>query len=110
MPAEAEGRSLLPVIHGDQTKFVEETFAGTLPCGWQTLKDDPRRIWCVRTPQWKLIYNEFAPREENHYELFDLENDRGEKSNVLEQHPKMAESLKQKLHKWMSKEQLCPAV
>ena len=67
--------------------------------------DDSRQVWCVRTPKWKLIYNEFEPEESNYYELYDLENDSGEKENVLEQNPKIADKLKEKLCAWMKKEQ-----
>jgi len=105
MPGQTEGRSLLPLIHGRETDVVEQTFAGTLPCGWQALKDDHRRIWCIRTPKWKLIYNEFEPDAENYYELYDLEKDRGEKNNVLDQNPRIAEDLKRKLRMWMDKAQ-----
>jgi len=104
MPVEAEGHSLLPLIHDRKTDALEETFAETLPCGWQTLKDDHRRIWCIRTPKWKLIYNDFQPQAESHYELFDLEKDCGERNNMLEQYPRIAENLKHKLHKWMNTE------
>ncbi len=105
MPVETEGHSLLPLIHDRRTVVLEETFAETLPCGWQALKDDHRRIWCIRTPKWKLIYNDFEPQAESYYELFDLEKDCGERNNVFEQNPRIAENLKQKLHKWMNKEQ-----
>ena len=103
MPVETEGHSLLPLIHDRKTDMPEETFAETLPCGWQTLKDDHRHIWCIRNPKWKLIYNDFEPQAESYYELFDLEKDEGEKNNVFEQNPQIAEKLKQKLHKWMNK-------
>lgn len=106
MPVEAEGRSLLPLIHDPKTEMAEETFAETLPCGWQTLKDDHRRIWCIRTPKWKLIYNDFAPQAENYCELYDLEKDRGEKNSVFAHHPGIADNLKQKLHTWMNKKQI----
>ena len=106
IPDETEGRTLLPLVSGHETDArAEETFLLTLPCGWQTLKDDSRQVWCVRTPKWKLIYNEFEPDESNYYELYDLENDSGEKENVLEQNPEIADKLKEKLCAWMKKEQ-----
>ena len=106
MPVETEGHSFLPLIHDRRTDVVEETFAETRPCGWQTLKDDHRRIWCIRTPKWKLIYNDLEPQAESYYELFDLEKDCGERNNVFEHNPGIAENLKQKLHEWMNKEQI----
>ena len=102
MPKETEGRSLVPLACGEKVPFVEETYATTLPCGWQVLKDDPRKIWCLRTPQWKLLYYEYAPRENNRCELFDLREDPGEKTNVYDQNPKVAEELKRKLSAWMN--------
>lgn len=106
MPVESEGQSLLKLINDPNTAETEETFAGTLPCGWQTLKDDHRRIWCIRTPKWKLILNEMERPDESHFELYDLENDSGEKNNVFSQKPKVAGPLKERLQKWMNKEQL----
>ena len=103
-PAEAQGRSLAPLIHGRDTNVVEETFAETIPCGWQALKDDHRRIWCVRTPKWKLIFNDNASQIESTYELYDLENDPGERENVYDQSPRIAEELEKKLHTWMTTE------
>jgi arylsulfatase A-like enzyme len=104
MPAETQGRSLLPLIRGQRPTAPEETFAETLPCGWQTQKDDHRRIWCMRTPKWKLIYNQFAPQAADSCELYDLENDRGEKNNVLERNPGVAADMKRRLHDWMKRE------
>jgi len=104
MPVETKGHSLLPLIHDRETDMVEETFAETRPCGWQALKDDHRRIWCIRTPKWKLIYNDFQPQAESYYELFDLEKDGGERNNILEHKPRIAKDLRHKLHEWMSKE------
>jgi len=104
MPAEAQGHSFSPLIQDRDTKVAEETFAETLPCGWQALKDDHRRIWCLRTPKWKLIFNDFAPQFECTYELYDLESDPGEKDNVVDQHCRVAEELKPRLHAWMNTE------
>ena len=105
MPVEAQGRSLLPLIHDQATDVVEETFAETRPCGWQALQDDKRRIWCVRTPRWKLVFNDFAPNAESYYELYNLEKDAGEKDNVFEQYPRVAADFKEKLHNWMNRPQ-----
>ena len=105
MPIDADGRSLVPLINGDNANSTQETFAITLPCGWQSLAEDFRQIWCVRTPKWKLIYNDFAPMEESYYELYDLENDRGETNNIVEHNAQVTEDLKQKLHHWIRKKE-----
>jgi len=99
-----KGRSLLPPLQGDPSGLPQETYAETMPCGWQALKDDQRRIWCLRTPKWKLIHNDFAPREPSRYELYDLEMDPGETLDVLDQNPDVANEMKRKLHAWMRTE------
>ena len=104
MPAGAQGRSLLPLVHGRDIEGAEETFAETLPCGWQALKDDHRRIWCVRTPKWKLVFNDFQPQEERTFELYDLESDPDEKHNVLGHGLSVEKELRKKLHAWMATE------
>lgn len=105
MPAEAQGHSLLPLIHGQAWYGEEVTFAETLPCGWQTLKDDERRIWCIRTPEWKMILNSFVPQEASSYELYELRNDPGEKNDLFKTSPDIARTLMNRLHAWMSSAQ-----
>jgi len=103
-PGKMDGISLLPLIKGKRIDFKEETYAETLPCGWQVVKGDKRRIWCIRNLEWKLIYysNPLKP-EENSYELFNLKNDPGEKINVVDRNPDIYKELKDKLENWMSK-------
>ena len=103
MPEGTEGRSLVPVVHDEVTNFKQETFAMVPPCGWQALDDDQRRIWSVRTPEWKLIYYEYEPQSPNRYELFNLRTDPGEKANLYDQNLSIATELKCKLHAWMGR-------
>lgn len=103
MPIEVDGRSLVGLINGDEANRVEQTFAVTLPCGWQSMADDFRQIWCIRTPNWKLVFNDFEPREPSSYELYDMQADPGETSNIVEQHNDVVEELKEKLHTWINK-------
>lgn len=98
-----DGKSLIPLINGQKNNFIEETFAETLVCGWQVVKGDERRIWCIRTPAWKLIYYSNPMKiDGNYYELFNLDNDPGEKINVIDRYPDVYEKLKDKLTNWMS--------
>lgn len=108
MPSGMEGRSLLPLIESPRTPWVEETFGETLPAGWQTLKDDRRRMWFVRTPEWKLIFNQLAPAAPDFYELYHLPSDPGEKNNVAPAKPEIVERLGSTLRVWMSKELMRP--
>ena len=43
--------------------------------------------------------------EESYYELYDLENDRGETNNIVEHNAQVTEDLKQKLHHWIRKKE-----
>jgi len=100
MPEGTEGRSLLPLIRGEKIDFREETYLETLKCGWQTLPDDGRMLWAVRTPEWKLIFNyDYKNKEDKgYYELYNLKNDPGEKANLIDKEPEIAEKFKIKLH------------
>jgi len=50
----------------------------------------------VRTGRWKL----FANHDFTAQELYDLENDAGERNNVAAQHPKVVEEMSGKLRRW----------
>jgi len=88
---------------GKDLNWVEETYTETIPCGWQVIKGDNRRIWALRTGEWKLIYYDFPGNEQGgYYELFNLANDRGERVNLLEKEEEKFIFLKKKLNKWVS--------
>ena len=54
------------------------------------------RLYCVRAPRWKLIH-----RPANGIvKLFDLHRDPGERSNVRDQYPEVAETLLGELRVW----------
>ena len=100
MPEGTEGHSLMPLIKGEKADFNEETYLETLKCGWQILPDDGRMLWAVRTPEWKLIFNyDYKDKEDKgFYELYNLKNDPGEKHNLIDKKPEIAEIFKNKLH------------
>ena len=101
MPAGVQGRSLLPLAHGRTDQGRQEAFATTLPCGWQVRDGDERLIWCVRTPRWKLIRHDRSPGELERFELFNLELDPGETTDLFSQRPEVAAPLEEKLAEWM---------
>ena len=78
VPDFVEGSSLLPLIRGEADRFREEAFAETTPAGWQSLPEDDREIWCVRTGRWKLILNTDTAGRTRRFELYDLQADPGE--------------------------------
>jgi arylsulfatase A-like enzyme len=88
VPEFVEGSSLLPLIRGESEHFREEAFAETTPAGWQSLPEDDREIWCVRTDRWKLILNTAAAGRTERWELYDLRADPGETRNLYRpEHP-----------------------
>lgn len=90
-----DGQSLLPLIHGTTRDFRSEAYAETPPAGWQALPGDDRMLYALRTEQWKLVVLEGGTEERR--ELFDLQNDPGERINVIDQYPVVADELTQKL-------------
>jgi arylsulfatase A-like enzyme len=99
MPGPVAGRSLVPLIHGRATDFVEEAYAETAPCGWQALDTDRRMMWCVRRPPWKLVrYHD--PQNGDRAELFNIQLDAGEQHNGLSQPPEIGAGLDALLDRW----------
>lgn len=96
-----DGQSLLPLIRGEVDSFRPEAYAETMPAGWQALQGDERRIWCVRTVDWKLILNWDRATDEESWELYHLAADPGERHNVIAEHPAVAEALKTQLEAHM---------
>lgn len=92
-----EGMSAMPLLRGETTEFRPEAYAETMPQGWQAIEGDERRIWCVRTLDWKLILNMDPPKGTRRYELYDLRDDPGERSNVFDERAADVADLKAKL-------------
>ena len=104
VPDKVDGHSLLPLIEGKRISFKEETYATTPPAGWQALKDDKRRMWCLRLPEWKLIRFSDPQKDVDSYELYNLKDDPQEKLNIIESQPEIVKELKKKLDEWIQKE------
>ena len=101
MPGPVEGRSLVPLILGQDTDLCEEAYAETSPCGWQALDDDRRVIWCIRRPPWKLI-RYFHPQAGDTYELFNLKSDPQERENLVDSQLEVGLSLRENLNAWIA--------
>jgi len=53
----------------------------------------------IRKNQWKLIH----VIESESYELYNLQDDIGEKNNLIAEKPRVAKELKQELNAWRKK-------
>jgi len=85
-PASCQGVSLTPVFSGGTvatTYSYEETLYPKMNMGWAELRG-------IRTARWKYVH---APRPE----LYDLAQDPGETTNVIEAHPKEFQELEARL-------------
>ena len=104
MPKETEGHSLVPLIKEKPVNFKEEAYLETSPCGWQALRGDERKVYAVRTPERKFVYN-YEPNNKDKciYELYNLKKDPGEKHNLINDMPDVANQFKDKLHNWIKK-------
>jgi arylsulfatase A-like enzyme len=86
-----DGVSLIPLLKGNKSErkalfwhYPHYGGKGDSPAG------------AIRVGKWKLI--EFF--EDNHIELYNLEEDISEKNNLAIQEPKIARDLLKQLHHW----------
>ena len=90
-----DGRSLLPMIEGEEASHASEFYI--TECAWMR-----KHGW--RTPQWKLIR---ALEPDFHFmppvELYNLVEDPEEKFNIAEELPEVVAALTARLDAWVSK-------
>lgn len=98
IPAYFRGKSMLGVILGREPEEDRLAFAQTSKHGFGEPDpfNVPDYIYCARTPKWKFITS-VSNKEPQKEELYDLESDPFEKSNVIEKFPKEANELRVKL-------------
>lgn len=99
---EIEGRSLLPIIAGDEDgrNLVYSTAQATR---WRYgdrgyLLDTERQIRTVRSNDFKLI--RYPGQQEDYLELYALDKDPMEVDNVADQYPQIVERLLDELVSW----------
>ncbi|MDR0712813.1 MAG: arylsulfatase [Bacteroidales bacterium] len=83
------GKSLVPVLTGATDKVERNE-----PLFWERAGNK-----AVRSGKWKLV----SLYPQNRYELYDIENDRGENRDVAAQHPDVVERLKNEYAQWAKK-------
>ncbi len=79
-----DGRNMLPVLTGKSSKPLHEALF------W----DGAEEKTAIRSGRWKLVNNK------NKIELFDLDLDVGEKSDLAAQKPEIVAQLRQKFDAW----------
>ncbi|MEE8349344.1 MAG: sulfatase, partial [Acidobacteriota bacterium] len=96
-----EGRSLVPVINGQETGH-RTAFSQSSRAGYQ--EEDPEnvteRIRAVRTGDWKLIHHHYLDNPTS-FELYNLLEDPLERHNLIERNPDKANQLKTLLTDWV---------
>jgi arylsulfatase A-like enzyme len=86
-PESFAGSSLMPMIRGEER---EDRFA----YGESTLYGKDKIIW--RTARYKFLYD-FDPEAEHKADLYDWVSDPGERNNLTDSHPEIAQRLENEL-------------
>lgn len=81
-----EGRSLLPLWRGERDAFERDR-----PLFWEHNENR-----AVRAGKWKLVYL----KEKDTWELYDMQGDGTECTDLADRYPDVVESLKQKYFAW----------
>lgn len=93
IPEYCQGVSLVPLMEGRRVKELNESYAETyyplISYGWSELKS-------IRTNKWKYIK---APKPE----LYDLENDPEEKSNLFQKNSRVVSKLGNRFERFEKK-------
>lgn len=83
-----------------QPAFKGESFERTKPIFWEWRGGDNQDFtWpslAVRDGKWKLLFN----RDTKKMDLYDLEGDWAEASDVARENPEIVQKLKRKLNVW----------
>lgn len=100
---QVEGRSLVPLLRNPNTTWPERTLVthvGRWPHG--KASEAKYRHASIRNSQYQLVS---APKpvddaRQPHWQLFDLANDRGQKTNVIQLFPAIREQLERAYDDW----------
>ncbi len=95
-PSSFMGRSFLPLLNGGESGDDAHVFSEAMHSGRRESRTgvpDRFRVMSCRNPRWKLIVDEEGPSEE----LYDLEHDPGERTNLLLEREDVARELRDRL-------------
>jgi arylsulfatase A-like enzyme len=93
---QVEGRSLLPLIEQQKVKWADR-YLFTHKGRWKTGADPNESQWkgfAVRNQRFRFVDNKA---------LYDMQNDPGQKSNIIDQHPGVAEEMRAVYDAWWKK-------
>ena len=88
-----DGMSLVPALRGEGLRRDRPIF-----WEWAPARDHPE-VWPhvgIREGEWKLLLNEKLGRAE----LYDMENDWAEATDLSKAHPEIVDELMRKIHAW----------
>ncbi len=81
-----DGKSILPALKGETNKLHDELY-------WSSA--GAKGKWAIRSGKWKLV------AEKSRIELFNLENDLRETTDLAAKHPKVVSELTSKYNAWL---------
>ncbi len=106
-----QGRSLAPLLEGSPGWTDRYAFSGASSKSKRHedrgyVLDEDQRIYSVRSPEWKLIL--YPGLEQDYLELYELETDARESTNVASEHAQVAERLLDVLLDWRGDRSIVP--
>jgi arylsulfatase A-like enzyme len=81
-----DGKSILPALKGETDKLHDELY-------WSSAGANGK--WAIRSGNWKLV------AQKDRIELFDLEKDLSETTDLAAKHPKVVSELTDKYNAWL---------
>jgi len=81
-----DGKNILPALKGETAKLHDEFY-------WSSAGANGK--WAIRSGNWKLV------AEKKRIELFDLEQDISETTDLAAKHPQVVARLKDKYNSWL---------
>lgn len=96
-----QGKSLLKLFQDNKSSWENVAFSENSLCGFQCKAENISskvRLVSMRSDRWKFIAR-YEPGISK-FELYDLQNDPGEKKNLISEHPETAKNFKERILNW----------